>query len=425
MEKATPAQRLLARLRPLLLPLLVAAVAAGVFWWRQRPPRVQVTTPVRRDVVTSVVTTGMVETVTVSPGSETGGRIEQLLVRQGQVVGEGELLAVLDTGELEARLREARTQLAAARLKRAATAPEAWRPQIEQAEGALAQAKLKVAQARREWQDLKALAEGGAVPRAEAESARYALRAAEIQQRDAATRIVQLRRQAQFERRQASVGVEAAQAALATLRAQIARARIVAPAAGIVTEIHARAGETLAPGAPVVKIARRDSLRIAVQLDEQYLAQVRPGQTVRLATDAFPRHSFQGRVEKINPAVDPERGTIKVIVAPESTPGFLRPDMTLDVNIVTGHYPGMLTLPRTALDGTATSPRVWTVTEAEGPLPAGRAMPRPVELGPASGGSAQPSREVPIRRGISAGDRVILNPPRLRPGQRVDVVEGG
>jgi HlyD family secretion protein len=376
-----------------------------------------VTTPVRRDVVTSVVTTGMVETITLSPGSETGGRIEQLLARQGQVVEKGDLLAVLDTSALEARLKEAQTQLEAARLKRAGASPEVWRLQIAQAEGALAQAKLKVAQATAEWQDLQALAEGGAVPRADADSARYALRGAQIQEREARTRVEQLRRQAELERRQATVGVAAAQAAIATLQSAKARARILAPAAGIVTEIRARAGETLTPGAAILKIARRDTLRIAVPLDEQYLSQVRPGQTARMATDAFPRQSFRGRVEKIDPAVDPERGTIKVIIAPETTPGFLRPDMTLDVNLLTGRYPRMLTLPRTALDGTAASPRVWVVTKE------GRAMPRRVELGPTSGGSAAAAGEAPIRRGIASGDRVILNPPRLRPGQRVDAAE--
>jgi HlyD family secretion protein len=267
---------------------------------------------------------------------------------------------------------------------------------------------------------LRALAEGGAVTRAQAEGARYALSAARIQEREAASRVEQIRRQAQDEGRQATVGVEAAQAALATLRTQIARARITAPAAGIVTEIHARPGETLAPGAPVLTIARRDSLRIAIQLDEQYLAQVHPGQPVRMATDAFPAGSFEGRVEKIDPAVDPERGTIKVIVKPATIPAYLRPDMTLDANIVTGHYPDMLTLPRTALDGTAARPRVWVVT------PEGQAIPKSVELGPESDGtgadgSRTSARYVPIRSGIDPGDRVILNPPRLRPGQPVVV----
>jgi HlyD family secretion protein len=414
-QKPDRTRRLAARLRPLAVPLLLAALVAVALWWRGRPPRVTVAVPMRRDVVTSVVTTGMVETVTVSPGSETGGRIERLLARQGQVVAAEEVLAVLDTRELAARAREAQAALAAARLKRRQAAPEAWQPQIEQAEAALAQARLKTAQAEQEWRDLQALADGGAVPRVQAETARYALRAARIGEQEAAARIAQIRRQAEDTRRQAAVGVEAAEAALATLRGQISRARITAPTAGIVIEIYARAGETLAPGAPLLKIARRDSLRIAVPLDEQYLAQVRPGQPVRLATDAFPRGSFAGKVEKIDPAVDPDRGTIKVIVAPETTPAFLRPEMTLDVNILTGRYPGMLTLPRTALDGTAAAPRVWVVDRE------GRAVPRPIEPGPSSDSASQ---DVPIRRGISPGDRVILNPSRLRPGQRVEIAEG-
>lgn len=416
-EKARPARRLLSRLRPLLLPVLLAAVAAGIVWWRGRPPVVRVATPIRRDVETSVVTTGGVETVTLSPGSETGGRIERLDVRQGEQVAAGQRLAVLETRELRAREQEAQTALEAARLRAAATAPAAWRPQIAQAEASLSQARLKTAQARREWEDLRALAAGGAVPRVQAENARFALRAAEIGEREAAARIEQIRRRAGDERRQAVAGVGSAEAALATLRGRIAGARITAPASGIVTEIFARAGETLSPGAPLLKIARQDSLRIAVPLDEQHLSRVRPGQPVRWATEAYPRGSFTGRVERIDPAVDPERGTIKVVVRPDTTPSFLRPDMTLDVNIVTGRYPDMLTVPRTALDGTASAPRVWVV-DGEG-----RAAPRPVETGPTSGSDGS-SPDVPIRRGLAVRERVILDPPRLRPGQPV-TVEGG
>lgn len=417
LKKAGRARRGLAGLRRLAGPLLLVAAVAAFLAWRGRPPRVTVATPVRRDVVTSVVTTGTVKQVTLSPGSETGGRIARLLAREGQSVAEGAVLAILDTQEIAARMREARAAVEGARLKASATAPEAWRPRFEQAEAALSQARLKTAQARREWQDLHALAAGGAIPRVQAENARYALHASRLAEREAEARVAQIRRQAQIERRQAIVGVEAAEAALAGLRGQIARARVVAPAAGVITELFARAGETLAPGAPLLRIARRDRPRVEVALDEQYLGRVRPGQPVRLATDAFPEGSFEGRVEKIDPAVDPERGTITVVVAPTTTPDFLRPDMTLDVNIITGRYPNMLTLPRTALDGDGAAPRVWVVSAR------GQVTPRAVELEPSSGSDDATSDEVPIRRGVGPRDRVVLNPPRLRSGQRVEVLE--
>jgi multidrug resistance efflux pump len=116
-------RRLGSRVRSLLAPLAIVVLVVAALWWRAQPPRVTVALSERRDVVTSIVTTGQVETVRVSPGSETGGRIERLLAHRGQEIAEGELLAVLDTRELAAREREAEASLAAARLKAAAAAP--------------------------------------------------------------------------------------------------------------------------------------------------------------------------------------------------------------------------------------------------------------------------------------------------------------
>jgi HlyD family secretion protein len=398
------------RLLRTLIPATVAILVAVGIWWRLRPPRVQVATPVRREVVTSVATTGTVETVTLAPGSATGGRIDRLLVSQGQRVRSGELLATLDTRELDARIREAETALEAARLKGETAASAAtWRPQMEQAETAVGQARIRVAQARRDWQDLRILAARGAIPRIEAQNARDALQAALLQQREAEARLRQLVARMRSEQQQATVGVASARAALVTLQTQRAAARIVTPADGVVTEILARAGETLPPGAAIVRIARLDQMRVAVQLDEQYLGQVRVGQHARMATDAFPDRTFDGVVSRISPAVDPERGTIQVTIQPAEVPVYLRPDMTLDVTIRTGRYPDALTLPRAALAGPPEARKVWVVTAGN------RAEPRAVSVVLGDGG------DVAVLKGLLTTDRVILNPAGLRKGQRVNV----
>jgi HlyD family secretion protein len=399
-------------LRRSLLPAAIALLAAVAIWWSQRPPRVQVVTPVRRDVVTSVATTGSVETVIVSPGSPVGGRIDRLLVREGDRVRAGDLLATLDTRELDARSREAETALEAARLKgETAAAPETWRPQLEQGEAAVEQARLRLSHARREWHDLRVLAARGAIPRVEAENARVAVQTALLQQREAEARLRHLRTQRRTEQQQATVGIASARAALETLQTQRAAARIVSPAGGVVTEILARAGETLAPGAAIVRIARLDQMRVAVQLDEQYLGQVRIGQRARMAADAFPDQAFDGVVSKISPAVDPERGTIQVTLEPTEAPDTLRPDMTLDVNFMTGRYPNALTLPRAALAGPPEARKVWIVTAD------GRAEARDVTVVLGDAG------DVAVLKGIRATDRVILNPVGLRQGRRVEAHE--
>ena len=105
----------------LLLPL--GAIVAAWFWW-QRPTPVQLVGGTRGEAIDAVFATGSVEPVLQLPvAPRVGGRVIELLVEEGQAVKKGQLLARLETAELEAQLQElaARERQAQLALDRAET----------------------------------------------------------------------------------------------------------------------------------------------------------------------------------------------------------------------------------------------------------------------------------------------------------------
>jgi membrane fusion protein (multidrug efflux system) len=134
-------------------------------------------------------------------------------------------------------------------------------------------------------------------------------------------------------------------AALAELT--LSRTVIRATFAGRVLTRHLDVGATVNDGTPVYDVADLDPLYADVQVPERQVAQLRPGQTVRLLTDDE-TSSGEAEIERIAPAVDPSTGTIKVTLAVRRA-GSLRPGSFVRVGIVTDTHDEALVVPRSAL----------------------------------------------------------------------------
>ena len=91
------------------------AVAGGVLWMRSRPTAVPVAVPVEKTVVTSIAVSGRLRgEIETSVGPQTSGRVAAVLVREGDRVEEGQVLARIDDTVLQAQLSQARVALATA-----------------------------------------------------------------------------------------------------------------------------------------------------------------------------------------------------------------------------------------------------------------------------------------------------------------------
>lgn len=93
--------------------------------------------------------------------------------------------------------------------------------------------------------------------------------------------------------------IEAAQAQVDMLDAQIDKLTLIAPWDGVVLTRSIEPGSTALPGSTLLEIGRLDRLELTVYLPEEKFGQVAPGQSVNVSVDAFPSRTFDGVVLRL------------------------------------------------------------------------------------------------------------------------------
>src|SRR5262245_25167146 len=188
--------------------------------------------------------------------AERVGRVVRVLVEEGQKVRQGDVLAVIESDELQASVEQSRARLSEAE----------------------AQARLaEVTLGRRQR-----LAEEGVLSPHDLDEARN--------DRDTAqARIATWR--ADIERQ----------------RSQLAKSRVLAPLSGVVTLRSVDAGETVETGQALFSIADLGRLRVEAEADEADASQIAPGAAVTVTAQGWTGQSWRGRVEEVADSVTPRR----------------------------------------------------------------------------------------------------------------------
>lgn len=294
--------------------------------------------------------------------AEVGGlKIEQIMVEEGDLVSEGETLAILNTDISEARL----AQLYARREQQVAAISKARTPQrpleIAQLQSAVQQADSMVEQERSNRQLVQAALQNaeanlarysnlygqGAVAQTEQENRKLELDRQRAQLQQATDRIETAKFASQQARERLQLAqqggrsedVTIAEAQLKELDAQIqetqsliGQGRIVAPAGGWVLKREARLGDVATNGKMLFEIAKNAELEVLGQVPEVRLAQISVGQ---LVTVKHGDKSVQGHVWKLSPQVNEENRNGEVRIALPKGSG-LRPGMFADASIALG-----------------------------------------------------------------------------------------
>lgn len=376
------------------LLLAAVAVAAGAAWLALRPPllpAVQVQArPLQRTLVFSA---RMASVSRVEVGSTLTGRVEAVAVREGDTVRRGDPLLRLEAEELRAALAQSQAseRQAAARLSGLqTTGRSAARAGVAQAESVLraAQADLQ------RTQDLVAR---GFLSAARLDEAQRAAAVAQAQ-RDNAVAQAAANAEGGTDIAQAGAQLALARAAAAAAQARLGQATITAPADARVLLRGVEPGQIVQPGRALLTLALASPVELVGQVDERYLAQLQAGQAASVRADAFPAAPFAATVRQVAPVVDAQRGAVEVKLAlAQAAPAFLREDMTLSIEVVTGRRERALVLPMAALDGAQAGDGRATVRL----LRDGRVETRAVRLGLATLDAAE------VVEGLTAGDVVL------------------
>lgn len=199
----------------------------------------------------------------------------------------------------------------------------------------------------------------------------------------------------------------AAEAVVETFRRRLDDTIIRAPMGGVVLRRDGEIGEVVDTTATVFIVGEPQPLRVTADVDEEDIPRVAPGQRVLMRADAFDGRVLPGTVTDITPAGDPRLKVYRVRIAlPPDTP--LRIGMTVEANIIVRETQQAVLVPDAAVSDGA----VWVI-EGE------RVRRVPVVTG------VRGARRVEIRDGLTAGERVILDPsPKLVDGGRVRLPGG-
>jgi HlyD family secretion protein len=283
--------------RPVVLLMAAALIAAAVYAYAHTRPG-------------SLVLTGLVTTNEVIVSPQVAGQVGQLLVKEGDTVKAGQLLAVLAPEELQADTAyysqnaaglssQSRESEAALRFEQKQTAD-----QISQAAHTLAaaEAQVKAAAAEAEnarlvYERMRGLSGQGVLSPQDLDQARTSADAAQAK-RDALARQVEAQRstlamaranaeQVAVRRSQLQASEHMAAAAAAQSKKADVRLRytqLQAPIAGLVDVLAARPGEYVTAGQPVLTLINPDDLWVRADVEETYIDRVRVGDrlTVRL-----------------------------------------------------------------------------------------------------------------------------------------------
>ena len=379
-----------------LLVLLVIAGAGGWFW-SQRMQAI----PVRTAAV-SVRSTGagqsagavlnasgyVVARRRATVSSKVTGKVLEAFVEEGKAVKKGQVLARLDDSQIRASLAVAQAQLIAS--QRGAAEDEAR----------LKQAELNLDRRAR-------LIKEGVVGKAEVD--------------DAQGDVDSLKARIAVAHQQ----VQVAEAQVASRQTDLTDMIVRAPFDGIVISKDAQPGEMISPVSAgggftrtgICTIVDMSSLEVEVDVSETYINRVHGGQKIEAILDAYPDWKIAAHVITTIPSADRQKATVKVRIGFDQLDPRIVPDMGVKVSLVREAEPasaGASAAPRTVVPKAA-------IRKVDGRTVVFVVKEDRVERRAISAGNEN-GDQVEVLSGISAGERVVLEPPAaMKDGDKIKV----
>lgn len=338
--------------------IIIAIISAWFIFNPKEDIQITETARIKRGTVYKVLeATGIIKPevgAIVQIGSRATGSIKQMLVRVGDPVKQGQVIAVIDDRELTAQLNEAEAALKVAQAE-LDKVKNVYPLQINEAE-----ANLRSAQAEAEYDKLSASRRktlvnkkldavdslDSAQQKATTSSGLVAARAATL---------MRLKSEFEQERAKAEANLVRAEATLSTAKIRLSYSVISSPIEGLVSDVTAQEGETIVTGlsvANLITVLDPRRLEMWIYVDETDVGQVRQGMDVQFRVDSAPDKIFEGKIDLIFPEPETRDNIIYYRARVNLTPDdslHLRPEMTTQSKISVLQKDNVLTLPNAAL----------------------------------------------------------------------------
>ena len=338
----------------------VTAILVVAAFFLLRPDKVmqkgqqETVTVARRDIGSNVLATGVIKPMVgaeVRVGSRVSGLVKRIYANVGDFVERGQIIAELDSAELQAKYNQARAS------RRNAAANFDY-------------AKLDLARQ-------KSLIQKKHISQNQVDLAEKAFDVAKAQ-------------------------MEQARANLEYARVQLDYTQITAPISGIVASVSTQEGETVAASfaAPTfVTIIDLERLEVWAYVDETDIGRIKEGQPATFSVDTYGNIDFKGMVTAIYPKAVIQDNVVNYVVTLKITDHLgktLRPEMSAKVSIFLKTRKGVLTIPLSAIRRERGQRFVTVMVN-------GKPVARKVETGWTTGGMIE------VTKGLEEGDTVVVS----------------
>ena len=320
---------------------------------------VKVVTVQYEDTVPSLAFTGTLEGQTsATVSSKISGRIEQVLVQEGQKVKAGEPLVKLETVELNNSAR--------------------------QAGDAVRKAQANYELAFNDYNRYQTLLDKGAVSEQQFDNAKAKLKSAEAD-------------------------LSSAAANQSSAEQQYSYGLITSPVDGVVANKTATIGQVVSPGTALMVVQDIDKVYAVINVEQKELGRVKVGLKSNVTVDAYPAKVFDGVVEIMNPEAGLSSRMFRIKLKIDNAEGALKPGMFANIQLVTGDKEQVLAVPQGAVVQKQGQYYIFT-------LEGDQTVRHQIEIGEVNGST------ITIKSGLQPGRQVIITSVnRLKDGDSVRV----
>lgn len=201
-----------------------------------------------------------------------------------------------------------------------------------------------------------------------------------------------------------------AEAQLKIAEKQLEECRITAPFSGFVSSRTVEVGQVVSPGSPLMNLIDIGTVKVRIQVPEKEILAIKPGEEVIIKTELIPNEKYLGKIQNIGFKSD-ESKTFPAEIVVNNRRNLLKGGMFVKVEIPSIKRGKALLIPREALVGSKTEPKVYVVENNVARL-------RNVVLGNDYG------KKLEIIQGLSDGELVVVEGLlNLKDGTSVEIVE--
>ncbi|QPM69567.1 efflux RND transporter periplasmic adaptor subunit [Atribacter laminatus] len=358
----------------LIIVGLAIILLVGYFYQQNRPIPVKGYLVTKKDITETIVATGRIDLGNrINMAFQVGGIVDQLFVQEGQQVKAGDPLIELEDSAEKNRLELAKVNydLALAFMK------SKENEVLAEAREIYNQAKINSQTLYDRYLKLYSLVSIGGSSQNEVNNARSEWEVALSKEASAKTQLESLSSGGAVSD-DAKARVEQARLQIREAEIALEQKILLSPIEALVYSISKNKGEYINPGETAISIGSAMGFVVA-DIDEKEHEKIKMDLDVFLSSQAEPNRVYKGKIDRISPSVNPQKGTIEIRVRLDDENVSLKPDAAMTVEIVINETKGVPAIPRSFLVEKEDGHYVWTDQEGKATLL--KAINKPLLIG--------------------------------------------